>query len=269
MTDTTGYKHLEDQLLRAQRPESIGRLAGGIAHDLNNLLLVIKGYGEAIRSAFESGDELHDCAQEIVKAADCAARLTRQLLAFSRRECMRSRNIDLNKLIIEFENTIRRIMPESIQVALTLAPGLWAVNADPDEIFQVVINLVVNARDAMSTGGVLTVATSNVQPAEPGVTEPVLLSAGRFVCIAVSDTGVGLTAEARRHVFEPFFTTKAEGEGTGLGLSIVYGIAKRHGGNVCVHSEQGRGTTFTVYLPASDGERIGIQGSRENDPGAV
>ncbi len=253
MTDTTEHKHLEEQSQSAQRPESIGRMAGGIAHDLNNLLLVIKGYGETICSSFKPGDMLHDCAHEIVKAADCAARLTRQLLVLSRREAMRSRNIDLNKLIAGFESIIRHIMPGNIDVTMTLAPGLWSVKAQPDEIFQVVTNLVVNARDAMGTGGVLTITTSNIQIAEPGAAEPVLLAAGRFVCLAVSDTGTGMTAEARRHVFEPFFTTKAEGEGTGLGLSIVYGIAKRHGGDVRVHSEQGRGTTFFVYLPASDG----------------
>jgi PAS domain S-box-containing protein len=250
--DVTEYKHLEEKFRRAQRLEGIARLAGGIAHDFNNLLVVINGYAEMILSELKDGDLLRDQAQEIINAGNRAVALTRQLLAFSRKQVMRPRAIDLDRLLTDFEKMLRRLIREDIEVKRQLTPGLWSVKADPDQVEQVIMNLVVNARDAMPKGGVLTIGTSNVELGEQEVKGFLDLKPGRYVSLTVTDTGTGMTAETKRRLFEPFFTTKHLGEGTGLGLSTVYGIVKQHGGDVSFYSELGLGSSFKIYWPATD-----------------
>jgi len=250
--DVTEYKHLEEKLRRAQRLEGIARLAGGVAHDFNNLLVVINGYAQMILSELKAEDPLRDQAQEIINAGNRAAALTRQLLAFSRKQVIRPRVINLDRLLTDFEKMLRRLIREDIEVKRDLTPELWSVQADPDQVEQVIMNLVLNARDAMPKGGVLTFGTSNVELGEQEVRGSLDLKPGRYVSLTVTDTGIGMTAETKRRLFEPFFTTKPSGEGTGLGLSMVYGIVKQHGGEVSFYSELGLGSTFKVYWPATD-----------------
>ena len=250
--DVTEYKRLEEKFRRAQRLEGIARLAGGVAHDFNNLLVVINGYAQMILSGLKADDPLRERAQEIINAGNRAAALTRQLLAFSRKQVMRPRAINLDGLLTGLEKMLRRLIREDIEVKRNLTPGLWGVKADPDQVEQVIMNLVVNARDAMPKGGVLTIATSNVELGEEEVKGFLDLKPGRYVSLTVTDTGTGMTAETKRRLFEPFFTTKPSGEGTGLGLSMVYGIVKQHGGDVSFYSEPGLGSTFKIYWPATD-----------------
>jgi PAS domain S-box-containing protein len=250
--DVTEYKHLEEKFRRAQRLEGIARLAGGVAHDFNNLLMVINNYAHMILSALNTEDPLRDQAQEIIHAANRAAALTRQLLAFSRKQVIRPRVINLDRLLTDFEKMLRRLIREDIEVKRDLASGLWSVKADPDQVEQVIMNLAVNARDAMPQGGVLTIATSNVELGEQGVKGLGDLKPGRYVLLTITDSGTGMTAETKRRLFEPFFTTKPSGEGTGLGLSMVYGIVKQHGGELFFVSELGLGSTFKIYWPATD-----------------
>jgi two-component system cell cycle sensor histidine kinase/response regulator CckA len=250
--DVTEYKHLEEKFRRAQRLEGIARLAGGVAHDFNNLLVVINGYAEMILSELNADSPLRDQTQEIIHAGNRAAALTRQLLAFSRQQVMRPRVINLDRLLTDFEKMLRRLIREDIEVKQNLTPELWSVKADSDQVEQVIMNLVVNARDAMPKGGVLTVGTSNVEFGEQEVKGFLDLKPGRYVSLTVTDTGTGMTAETKRRLFEPFFTTKPLGEGTGLGLSMVYGIVRQHGGDVSFYSELGLGSTFKTYWPATD-----------------
>jgi PAS domain S-box-containing protein len=250
--DVTEYKHLEEKFRRAQRLEGIARLAGGVAHDFNNLLVVINGYAEMILSQLKSDDPLRDQIQEIIDAGKRAAALTRQLLAFSRKQVLRPRAIDLDNLLSGIEKMLRRLIREDIEIRQDFTPELWHVRADPDQIEQVIMNLAVNARDAMPKGGVLTIGTSNVELGELEVKGFQDLKPGRYVSLTVTDTGTGMTAETKRRLFEPFFTTKPAGEGTGLGLSMVYGIVKQHGGDVSFYSEPGLGSTFKIYWPATD-----------------
>jgi PAS domain S-box-containing protein len=250
--DITEYKHLEEQLRRAQRLEGIARLAGGVAHDFNNLLVVINGYAQMILSDLKAEDPLRDQVQEIINAGNRATTLTRQLLAFSRKQVMRPRVINLDKLLTDLNKMLGRLIREDIEVKQDFMPELWSVKADPDQVEQVIMNLVVNARDAMPKGGVLTIGMSNVELRRQEVKGFTDLKPGRYVSLTVTDTGTGMTAETKRRLFEPFFTTKPPGEGTGLGLSMVYGIVKQHGGDVCVYSELGLGTTFKIYWPATD-----------------
>jgi PAS domain S-box-containing protein len=250
--DVTEYKHLEEKFRRAQRLEGIARLAGGVAHDFNNLLVVINGYAQMILSELKAQDPLRDQAQEIINAGNRAAALTRQLLAFSRKQVMRPRVIDLDRLLTDLEKMLRRLIREDIEVKQNLTPELWSVKADPDQVEQVIMNLVLNARDAMPKGGVLTIATSNIELGEQEVRGSLDLKPGRYVSLTITDTGTGMTAETKRRLFEPFFTTKPLGEGTGLGLSMVYGIVKQHGGEVSFYSELGLGSTFKIYWPATD-----------------
>ena len=250
--DVTEYKHLEEKLRRAQRLEGIARLAGGVAHDFNNLLVVINGYAQMILSELKAEDPLRDQAQEIINAGNRAAALTRQLLAFSRKQVIRPRVINLDSLLTDLEKMLRRLIREDIEVKRTLSPELWSVQADPDRVEQVIMNLVVNARDAMPQGGVLTIGTSNAELGEHEVQGFLDLKPGRYVSLTVTDTGTGMTAETKRRLFEPFFTTKPLGEGTGLGLSMVYGIVKQHGGEVSFYSELGLGSTFKIYWPTTD-----------------
>jgi len=250
--DVTEYKHLEEKFRRAQRLEGIARLAGGVAHDFNNLLVVINGYAQMILSKLKAEDPLRDQAQEIMNAGTRAAALTRQLLAFGRQQVIRPRVINLDTLLTNLEKMLRRLIREDIEVKQNLTPELWSVKADSDQVEQVVINLVLNARDAMPKGGVLTIVTSNAELGEQDVKEFLDLKPGRYVSLAIADTGTGMTAETKRRLFEPFFTTKPPGEGTGLGLSMVYGIVKQHGGDVSFYSELGLGSTFKIYWPATD-----------------
>ncbi len=250
--DVTEYKHLEEKFRRAQRLEGIARLAGGVAHDFNNLLMVINGYAQMILSKLKADDPVRDQAQEIISAGNRAAALTRQLLAFGRKQVMRPRVINLDTLLTDLQKMLQRLIREDIEIKQNLTPELWSVKADPDQVEQVIMNLAVNARDAMPKGGVLTIATSNVELGEQEVKGFLELKPGRYVLLTVTDTGTGMTAETKRRLFEPFFTTKPSGEGTGLGLSMVDGIVKQHGGEVSFYSELGHGSTFKTYWPATD-----------------
>jgi hypothetical protein len=244
---------LEKQLAEAQRMESIGRLAGGVAHDFNNLLVVILGHAELLLHRPAAADPaVEDSLREIRKAGERAANLTRQLLAFGRKQVLEIKTIDLNRVIAGFEGMLSRLIRESIDVTTHLAPDLGSVKADPFQIEQILLNLCINARDAMPGGGRLTIETTNVSLDEEYAKGHTGVRPGPYVMLAVSDTGSGMDAEAVGKIFDPFYTTKEKGKGTGLGLSTVYGIVKQHGGNIWVHSEPGRGTTFKVYLPRAD-----------------
>jgi len=246
-SDLTETRNLEAQLLQAQKMESVGRLAGGIAHDFNNLLGVILGYGGLLLAKIESGPD-RTKLEQIVKAGERAAGLTRQLLAFSRKQVLQPRVLDLNDLVADMEKMLRRLIGEDIELA-TLLEGVGNVKADPGQIEQVLMNLVVNARDAMPQGGLLTVRTSNVVLDDDDASEHADVRPGPFVTLSVIDTGVGMTPETQRKIFEPFFTTKGTSEGTGLGLATSDGIVRQSGGHMVVTSELGRGSTFMVYLP--------------------
>jgi PAS domain S-box-containing protein len=246
--DTTARNELEAQLLQSQKMDAVGRLAGGVAHDFNNLLTVISSYSQMALETLREGEPLHADMQEIRTSADRAARLTRQLLAFSRKQIMQPQVLDLNRVAMEMERMLRRLIGEDVVLALALAQDLGDVTADPGQIEQVVMNLVLNARDAMPDGGRLEISTANVTVSE-GTLADASLPPGNYVTLRVRDTGTGMSEDTKTHLFEPFFTTKDTGKGTGLGLSIVYGIVKQSGGEILVHSESGRGSTFIVYLP--------------------
>jgi PAS domain S-box-containing protein len=248
LRDVTEARQLESQLRHAQRMEPLGRLAGGVAHDFNNLLNVITGYGEMLRRDLPAGAAQRR-ADAILKAAERAAGLTHQLLAFSRRQVLQPRVIDLNTVVADFHAMVSRLLGERIRLSLRLDEGLGRVQADPGQVEQVLMNLVVNARDAMPSGGAIRMETRNVDLDERYVEEHVGAHPGPHVLLAVTDDGVGMDEETRRHIFEPFFTTKGKGRGTGLGHATVYGIVKPCGGYNCVESQRGRGTTFQVFLP--------------------
>ena len=246
----TERRRLESRLLQTQKMEALGRLAGGVAHDFNNALGVIQGYTELLmREA--GGSQLAKLA-EILKAAQHATGLTRQLLAFSRSQSVHPKVLDLNSLLSHLEKMLGRLIGEDIDLALVPGADLGRVKVDRGQLEQVVINLCVNARDAMPDGGSLRIETANAELDASSVAPDGIVTPGRYVMVAVSDTGSGIESEVLSRIFEPFFTTKEEGEGTGLGLSMVYGIVTQAGGHVWAYSEVGRGTTFKIYLPRVD-----------------
>jgi PAS domain S-box-containing protein len=250
--DITERKRLEAQFLQAQKMESVGQLAGGVAHDFNNLLTAINGYAELALMALPADAKVRDDLQQIVKSASRAATLTRQLLAFARKQIMDPYVLNLNALIVDVDKLLQRLIGENIELVAHLAPDLGLVKVDPGQIEQVLVNLAVNARDAMPEGGKLTIETHNVTLEPDYAQQHIGVTPGAYILVAISDTGTGMDAETRRRIFEPFFTTKEPGRGTGLGLATCYGIVKQHGGNIWAYSEPGHGTTFKMYLPRAD-----------------
>ncbi|MGZ3330879.1 MAG: PAS domain S-box protein [Gemmatimonadaceae bacterium] len=247
--DTSDRRVLESQLRQTSKMEAVGQLAGGIAHDFNNLLTVIMSYGAMLLDRIEVADPNHEDVQEIAAAADRAAGLTRQLLAFSRQQVMQPRVMSINAVVSDLEKLLRRLIGEDVNLVISLDPGVARINADPGQLEQVLMNLVVNARDAMPTGGKLTISTENARLSADSVAGALHAAVGDYVMLTVADTGTGMTAEVQRRLFDPFFTTKDQGRGTGLGLSTVYGIVNQSGGEITVCSEVGQGSTFKVFFP--------------------
>jgi PAS domain S-box-containing protein len=260
--DVTERRRLEAELLQSQKMETVGRLAGGVAHDFNNLLTAIIGYADMALAAIAPGNTVREDLDAILQAAQRAASLTRQLLAFARKQVIEARVINLNDLILELNNLLRRLIGEDIELAVQLTPDLWPVRVDPSQIEQVLVNLAVNARDAMPNGGTLTIETTNVE-LERFDAQHVDVISGPYVLLSVSDTGVGIDPRVREHIFEPFFTTKGPGRGTGLGLATCYGIITQHGGYIWPYSEAGQGTTFKIYLPRAQSAVTVNQSSRD------
>ena len=247
--DITERKRLEDQLRHSQKMEAVGQLAGGVAHDFNNLLMLIQAHNERLRERLAASDPAHKDAVEIEHAVTRAASLTRQLLAFSRKQVLQPKVLDLNAVLTEVAKMLDRLIGKNIELKVAHAPSMWRVKADPGQMEQVILNLAVNARDAMPHGGKLVIETRNVELDEAYARSHEGISPGRYVRLMVRDTGTGMDTETQARMFEPFFTTKEPGKGTGLGLATVYGVVKQTGGWIWVSSEPGRGTTFEIYLP--------------------
>jgi two-component system cell cycle sensor histidine kinase/response regulator CckA len=268
--DITERRSLERQLIQAQKMEAIGRLAGGIAHDFNNLLSVILGHSDILEQQVGSNGAMRKSVEATRNAAERAAALTMQLLAFSRKQVIEPTVIDLNTSVTEIQKMLHRVIGEDIELAIRLQPDLGYVKADPGQLGQVLMNLAVNSRDAMPSGGKLAIETANVELDDTYVRQHLGARSGPFVMLAVSDTGIGMDSGTLSHIFEPFFTTKEPGKGTGLGLSMVYGIIKQNNGYIMAYSEPGRGTTFKIYfprtaesLPAPHQVRKEVQGGSE------
>ncbi len=247
--DLTDARAMQEQLVQSQKLESVGRLAGGIAHDFNNLLLVIKGYLEMALAAIPPDSETHHDLLEVDRAANSAAMLTAQLLTFSRRQIIAPVVLDLNEAVHHVYGMLKRVLGEDVTLSIATAPNLWRVRFDPGQAEQILMNLAVNARDAMPSGGRLTIETANVFLGEDYVRDHHGTAVGEYVMLAVSDTGAGMSAETLAHVFEPFYTTKVSGRGTGLGLAIIHGAVSQNGGRIELYSEPGHGTSFKIYLP--------------------
>jgi nitrogen-specific signal transduction histidine kinase/FixJ family two-component response regulator len=250
--DITERRSLEEQLRQSQKMEAIGRLAGGVAHDFNNLLSVISGYGELLAGDGSLGEQNRMRVEQMLRAAERAGSLTRQLLAFGRKQVVEPRVLDLNDALLDADRFLRRLIGEDVEIVTSLGEGIGAIRADRGQLEQILMNLVVNARDAMPQGGTITLRTAD---AEAGGADPLLEGAmppGPYVMLAVEDTGVGMSPEVQARIFEPFFTTKERGRGTGLGLATVHGIVQQSRGHIFVASEPGRGTSFRVYFPRVD-----------------
>ncbi len=247
--DITERKHLEAKLLQAQKMEAIGQLTAGIAHDFNNMLTAINGFAELMQMSLSSGDPLRPMADKIFDAGQRAANLVRQLLTFSRKQIVAPKIIELNAIVTGMDKMLERIIGEHIQMSANLAPGLWFVTADPSQMEQIIVNLAVNARDAMPSGGKLIIETANVVLDRAFVAAHLEAQPGPYVLLTISDTGVGMSEDVKAHLFEPFFTTKEPGKGTGLGLATIYGIIKQCEGCILVSSVVGQGTSFKIYLP--------------------
>jgi PAS domain S-box-containing protein len=250
--DVTEQRELEQRLVQSQKMDAIGRLAGGVAHDFNNMLTAIQGYSSLLLTELPERDSRRENVEEILKAGERATALTKQLLAFSRRQVLEPRVLDLNEVVRNLSRMLSRLIGENIELSFSPAPDLWHVLADPGQIEQVLLNLAINARDAMPRGGRLTIETRNTQLDGSHWRKDFPVQSGDYSLLAVTDTGVGIPPEIQARLFEPFFTTKPRGEGTGLGLSTVYGIVKQSGGYIWVYSEPGSGSTFKVYLPRVD-----------------
>ncbi|HVE57457.1 MAG TPA: PAS domain S-box protein [Pyrinomonadaceae bacterium] len=255
IVDISETKQLGEQLRQSQKLESVGKLAGGIAHDFNNMLTAINGYSELTLRRLKKDDPLRRNIEEIKKAAERSAELTHQLLAFSRRQILKPKIVNINEVIDETSNMLQRLIGEDVQYVSILSPSAGQVEVDPGQLSQILMNLAVNARDAMPQGGKLTVETANVFLDPVYVQRHAGVLPGAYVQLAVSDNGSGMNAETKSHIFEPFFTTKPIGQGTGLGLATVYGIVKQSGGNINIYSEEGIGTTFKIYLPRVPGNQ--------------
>ncbi len=250
----------EEQLRHMQKMEAVGRLAGGVAHDFNNLLTVILGYSELVLGSLPPADARSQDLEQVIRAGRSAAALTRQFLALSRRQVLERRVLSLNDLIAGLGKMIRRLITEDIEFVTALTPNCWNIEADPGQLEQVLINLTVNAHDAMPQGGRLVIRTENLAWAQLAEARSQMMSPGDYLSLTVSDNGIGMKDDVRSKVFEPFFTTKETGRGTGLGLSIVHGIVEQSGGHIFVTSRPGQGSTFEIYLPRSN---KGLSGSKE------
>ena len=267
--DVTDRKQLEEQFRQAQKMEAVGRLAGGIAHDFNNLLMVIQGYADLLADRLPAGESLHRNAEQIQTAAQRAAALTQQLLAFSRKQILAPKVLNVHSVVADMEKMVQRLIGEDIELETSSKPDLWLVKADRSQIEQVVMNLAVNARDAMPKGGRLMIETANVEFDASVSHSPAVVAPGKYVMLAVTDNGCGMDTKTQAHIFEPFFTTKEKGKGTGLGLATVYGVVKQSGGYVWVYSEPGHGTTFKIYLPRIEDENVRSRARSECGGGAA
>jgi two-component system, cell cycle sensor histidine kinase and response regulator CckA len=251
--DITERRQLEQQLLLSQRLEAVGKLSGGIAHDFNNILGVIIGYSEALQQMMSADDPMREAVDEIEKAGQRAAALTQQLLAFSRKQVLEPKILNLNSIVADVEKMLRRLIGEDVDLEIISSPNLERIKADRGQIEQVILNLAVNARDAMPRGGKLKIETMNADLDESDARRNRYVVPGQYAMLQVSDTGTGMSAEVQSHIFEPFYTTKEQGKGTGLGLATVYGVVKQSGGYIWLESEIGKGSKFQVYLPRAEG----------------